>query len=440
MTKIAVLSPQPRTSGVVTYSHHLAKGFRKLGHEADVVTFTLSGKPSAAFDTRSKDAKGVVRSGWGWSALGYDVCARWDEADAVLSMYDVIVVEEPRCAPLDKRAMRAEGEGDIKKGREEVRLRDFPRHMLPPYIKALASLVGKKIAITLHDPGYGFRLAPFLEYFMDEVSPDLVVTHRDGSLASAQWAFTEYQPKEVRIPHLPYEPAGPRPREEKMSRVVGMTGRYINNKGQPTLALAAALDYLSRGWTVEIAGASPLGAGPNHTFLTFEGLTTLYGYSGHRDGADVTRGWPWDAAKKDSRGTSRVRYVGPYDDPLAACSRLGVHVNATDGAFSGVGSIEYSTLEAMDAGCLVVIPKTAVPEVGAPEAHTFKIEKLANAELSPVDEARRATADNLGVALADAADVLCQDGYAEDLAKENYSVIDEYHDPARYARALLEAL
>jgi len=419
---------------VVTYSHHLKAGFIDLGHQAEVVTFTLSGKPSTSFTAGPRDTKGVVRSGWGWSTLGFDRCERWDHAAEVLAEYEVIVMEEPRCAPLDKRTLRKLGNGDIKIGREIVQSYSVTFEDLPPYIAALMNFEGK-IAVTLHDPWYGFRHAPFLYQFMSYVNPDIVITHRDKALASAEWARTDGSP-ELRIPHLPYVRA-PHGDTWERTPTISMTGRYINNKGQPTLALAAALDLTPGGYDIDIGGASPLGAGPNHTFLTFEGLTKEYGFEGKREGTDVTRGWPWKAFRDD--GTF-IEYSGPYEDPVKFLRTAAIHVNATDPAFSGPGGIEYSTLEAMDAGCVIVVPRSAMPLTGRPEAMTFDITKLANAELKPVGEERFDTAQNLGVALADASDIFEQDGYADDLAVENYKVLDKFHAPKLYAQKVLEAL
>lgn len=427
--RVAVMSPQPRVSGVVTYSHHLREGFRGLGHECDVVTFTLSGKLGASSAVESVDAK---RSGWGWSPLGADRCARWDRAAEVLGEYDIVVVEEPRCAPLDKKQMRLLGEGEIKDGRALVLEEELSLDELPWYARALAAY-DKPTAWVLHDPGYGTRLAPFLGHLVRYAPPRLVVTHREGALRSAEWAGVA-QDSELRIPHLPYRWRGPR-EHSSWPRVIGTTGRYINNKGQPTLALAAALEETPEGWQVEVAGASPLGAGPNHTFLTYEGLTKRYGWEGRREGLDVTRGWPWQASK----GKRQVTYAGPYLDPLDAAARFGVHVNATDPAFSGPGSVEYTTLEAMDAGCMVVVPDLAVPEEGAPLAALFRVEKLANAELHPVDEARERTAKSL----ADAAwrvSAGCDDAAKAQMARHNYDLLDEYHAPERYAARIVEAL
>lgn len=430
--KVAVLSPQPRTSGVVAYSHHLRTGFRDLGHEAHVLTFTLSGKPAKAFTVGPRDEKGVVRSGWGWTSLGFDRCEKWSDATEVLGEYDLIVMEEPRCAPMDKRFLRELGEGDIKAGRDRVEMLDVPDELLPPYISALAAQSKTKIAFTLHDPWYGRRHAPFLEYFLDSVLPDAVITHRDGALESAAWAMS-HSVTEVRIEHLPYAPSGySGPRVDQL--VVGSSGRYINNKGQPTLILAAALGLLPSGWSVNIGGASPLGAGPNHTFLTYEGLLKHYNFEGVRESPDVTRGWPWKAWRDDVT----IEYSGPYESPVGFVAKnLGIHINATDPAFSGPGSIEYSTLEAMDAGKLIVVPETALPKEGAPVAFPFEVEKLANAELSPVGQERYDTAMNLAQVIGKAAMVL-ETGQQQSAVKDNYLVLEQYHAPTRYAGRILE--
>lgn len=434
--KVAILSPQPRTSGVVTYSHELARGFRALGHDCDVVTFTLSGKPSVAFKVEEVDTK---RSGWGWSTLGYDRCERWDRAGEVLGEYELIVMEEPRCAPMDKRALRKAGDGDIKYGRLLLERGDFPYEFLPPYIEALSGLGDAKIAVTLHDPGYGFRLAPFLEEFMSNVAPDAIITHRDGSRDSAAWGTPASIP-EIRIEHLPYTLKEDSERTA-WQRVIGTTGRFINNKGQPTLALAMARASLPKDWAVEIAGASPLGAGPNHTFLTYEGLTKHYGFAGTRDGTDVTRGWPWEAYR--DADNDYIRYVGPYQDPVHACSGFGVHVCMTDPGFSGVGSLEYVQLEAIDAGSMIVCHTSRIPKSGAPVLFEVEVPpdkwKLANAELTPVDEKRAVTADALGEAVSLAARTI-EEGDPTEIAWHNREIVREWHDPARYAARVLEAL
>lgn len=432
--KVAILSPQPRTSGVVTYSHHLKHGFRDLGHAADVLTFTLSGKPSSSFTMGPVDEKGVPRSGWGWTNLGFDRCERWSDAQAVLAEYDLIWLEEPRCPPMDKLKLKKLGDGDIKVGRDLVKDGAIEDKDLPPYIDALAYQgPDKKIIFTLHDPWYGPRHAPFLEYLLDYVAPDAAVTHRAGAIESIAW--TGKTMKEIRVPHLPYRRAAIGPNERQ--RTIGATGRYINNKGQPTLVLAAALRKTPEDWEVKIGGASSLGGGPNHTFLTFEGLTKM-GWKGHRENrieADVLRGWPWQVSDE----YFSISYVGPYENPVEFCRGLGVHVNATDPAFSGSGSVEYSTLEAMDAGCAIVLPQSAMPGVGAPEAFPFVVEKLTNSELTRITEERMATVENMSEAIWDAA-VASDEGAVESMAEMNYRVLEEYHAPKRYVEKVLEGL
>lgn len=433
--RVAILSPQPRISGVVTYSHHLRQGFLDAGHVSDVITGTLSGKPSASSKIESIDAK---RSGWGWSTLGADITVAWRDMVPLLDDYDAIIVEEPRCAPLDKRQLRKLGGGDIKEGRDIIQgPPDFEE--LPPYIQALAQLKGKKIGITLHDPGYMPRLAPFLKHFVEWVKPDFAITHRDGSYESARWAGLTCP--EVRIEHLPYPVGRWEPWDKARFRDprVGTTGRYINNKGQPTLFLAAALGHLPPNSDVASLGASPLGAGPNHTYLSFEGLTKRWGWVGTRDGGDVTRGWQWRAKSMDG---TKAAYLGPYMSAVDALRPFAIHVCMTDPAFSGTGSLEYAQLEAVTAGCLLVMHESRVPKRGAPTF--FEVEhlvKLANAELWPVDEDRRKTAHALGRAVTHAVEFVKSSPLtAEKRARANFETVRQHHQPRDYAARVIEAL
>ena len=50
-----------------------------------------------------------------------------------------------------------------------------------------------------------------------------------------------------------------------------------------------------------------------------------------------------------------MRYLGNYTDPVGVAARLSVHVNLTGFKYSG-GLVEFSTLEAMDAGSMCITP------------------------------------------------------------------------------------
>jgi hypothetical protein len=298
----------------------------------------------------------------------------------------------------------------------------------------------------MHDPGYGPKLAPFLSQLLEVAPPSLVVTHRDGALESADWAVEEsgiwlgaeaagvegHPLHTILIRHLPFA-FEPSPRKE-WPRVAGMTGRYINNKGQPTLLGLAAYGGLPAGWRAEVGGASPLGAGPNHTFLTFEAMTKM-GFPGERQGnGNVTTGDPWAAYRPE--GPLLASYDGPYADGQEYSLRHGVHVNATEAGFSGRGSLEYADLEALASGALLVLP-THRNATGQYLAHEYELSKCLNAELAPLGPEREATLQALAVALAAAA----REAESRDprgIAEENWDLALSLSDPATYAAAVLE--
>lgn len=469
--RVAVVEPFFRTSGVTTYAMHLAEGFRRAGCDVSVVSF-MKDKARKVRSGQSAVQNGRVQSGWQWSPFFADETVRWGDAAEALKGFDLVFLNEPRCAPLDKEAMRKLGKGDIKAGRQMVADHDLAYSDLPPYVRALSES-GTTWATCMHDPGYGPKLAPFLPQLMELAPPRVIMTHRPGSVESAYWAVeeagTDAQSKMavVQTPNLPYAYQGDV--KNTASRTFGMTGRYINNKGQPTLVGLAAEGMMPGVWTVVIGGASPLGAGPNHTFLTFESLTSKhYSFEGAREGnGNVTTGDPWSVP-------GIARYDGPYDDGVEYSARAhAVHVNATEVGFSGAGSLEYSDLEAVDAGCLLVLPHhrnsarglthtrglthpgvdPADPgshppggspirtDSGAYRAHEFELSKCLNAELSPITEERRSTLESLGAACAEAAASWEDPKLRRAEASFNFEAMIELSDPRKYAELVLsEAL
>lgn len=432
MTRVAVVEPFFRTSGVTTYAHHLAEGFRLAGCDVDLVTFTLSGKARSG-DTSSRQANGKVKSGWQWSPYKGDYVRKWSEAKATFDDYDFVFLNEPRCAPLDKRAMRRLGKGDIKVGRQKVADFDLEYPDVPEYIRALSESE-TPWGTCMHDPGYGQKLAPFLPQLFELAEPSVIMTHRPGSFESAGWAIADsgiHRTNIVQTLHLPYASHAVR---NTAGKTLGMTGRYINNKGQPTLLGLAAYGGRPLGWDIAVGGASPLGAGPNHTFLTFEALTGRFGLEGKREGnGNVTTGDPWTV-----RGiTGETRYDGPYDDAVEYSAKShAVHVNATEVGFSGAGSLEYADLEAVDAGCLLVLPSHRNVD-GAYSARSYELEKCLNAELYPLGPEREATLKNLSDACAEAAEDWEDASTRTYFRETNLETLRDLSDPRKYAELVL---
>jgi len=361
--RVAVVEPFPRVSGVTAYAWHALDGFRAAGCDADLITFTKSGK-SRAHTSEAIAPKG----GWQWWSKPVDVTASWKEASALLDTYDLVLLDEVKCLPLDKIALRAMEGGDLKRARERVLHGDVDFEELPPYIQAIADLKHAKWAAVMHAPQYQFSKAPLLSRFLHNVPPGLLVCQKPGALESADWTG-ENDHDVLFYPYLPYTLRSARLRES-WPRVAGAAGRFITNKGLPTLA--AITDLLPAGWDSELWGAGPAGAGANHTFLCYEGLVTQLGFEGYREGQNVTgdsignRGdvlgaWKWSASKfTHGTGKHTCSYMGGYTERDDIYSRLGVYVNFTDPDFCGKGN-EYTHLEAMDSGCVAVVGDSCQP-------------------------------------------------------------------------------
>jgi hypothetical protein len=397
----------------------------------DLVTFTLSGKKRAG-TTSSRGPSGKVKSGWQWSPYEAAFTQSWREAKDTFDGYDFIFLNEPRCAPLDKRAMRKIGKGEIVVGRKRVADHDIEYSDVPEYIQALSESK-TPWGTCMHDPGYTQFLAPFLPQMFELAQPSVIMTHRPQSIESAAWAFAEAgasDAHEVQTMHLPYVS---RPVTNTADQTFGMLGRYINNKGQPTLFGLGALQMIPEGWGIAIGGASPLGIGPNHTFLTFESLTQRYGFTGAREGnQNVTTGDPWKVT-----GPRDIRYDGPYDDAVEYSARShAVHVNATELGFSGAGSLEYVDLEAVDAGCLLVVPAHRNSD-DAYAVRYYELSKCLNAEMHPITPPREETLRSLQVACRESTFDWYDEAERARIRDFNLSVLRERSDPRTYAELVL---
>ncbi len=148
-------------------------------------------------------------------------------------------------------------------------------------------------------------------------------------------------------------------------------------------------------------------------------------------------------------------------------------MNATEVGFSGAGSLEYSDLEAVDAGCLLVLPThrntrdlthpgpeasptrasrgLTHPEPRGPEAspidgthgayaaREFELSKCLNAELFPLGPEREATLKSLAEACELAAGDW-EDLHAREAIREyNLERMREVSDPRKYAELVLES-
>lgn len=361
--RIAIFEPDPRVCGPMSWSFHLRDGYRILGHDADVVTATKSGKKHAHF--------GNVKPGGKWWGVAPDQIARMDDLHNLLDSYDFIILPEPKSPLADKQTAKE----NKKLEEERLAAQDgiTPQAKLPWYVQSLAR-TRTPFTTALHGNVYAGRYAPFAKDILE--LPNFVgklIVHSDYSWHSDP--FIESIPGFKSV--LPYkmknEINAPFPRG---MRTCGITGRFMFNKGSHIPGLAA--QYLDPDVTVEIWGSCSAGRGPSLTYNLYEVLKPLSNGKYKRyhnsdmnhpkanEDGNIVQPFPYDVRPE---GGALVRYLGNYTNPVGVCSRLVVHIDLTGRKYSG-GLTEFVTMEAMDAGSIPITP----PHVSSPDYRTYVLE------------------------------------------------------------------
>lgn len=409
--KIAIFEPSPRVCGPTIWAGHVRTGFRALGHDADIVSVSLSGKPSSAWGEKS-----TYTYGFAWCAYTPDVVVKPSNAGFVLDKYDLILLAEPKCSPLDRNVYRKE----ISE--------------IPLYIEVLQKTKTPWVTF-LHGPQYGWDLAPFLEQVF-------AAGNFTGHVFTPQISYAQpenrFEGMNIHVvPCLPYamRPVLGVPR----TGVIGFAGRAVVNKGPQLLVELARTGRIQND--VEIWGASAVGVGPSMTRSMYELLATdkwqmklIYDETRHKP--DVLRPHRWTA----TNGTRRVEYCGNYVDPMAVFPRFQVHVNLTSVDFS-YGLIEYVGLEALNAGCLGVYPPHTLG------AAPYEVMTIAGFERPPaitqkvppsvrMDRIDSRVVDNLVDKINTAMSYSTSEQQL--IADTNREVISKHHDPRDFAQMVID--
>jgi hypothetical protein len=154
MMKIAVFEPHTRLCGVTKWTFDVAAGFRDLGHECDVVSFTKSGKARKSGEKRF--------NGWYWWHEEPSRMGTWLQAGKILDEYDLIVLNEPKNGTEDREAIRY--------------------GIDPWYIGALRRTKTPWMTI-LHAPQYDSKRAPYLVNCLEAGNFTGFVVSRTGGTA-----------------------------------------------------------------------------------------------------------------------------------------------------------------------------------------------------------------------------------------------------------------
>lgn len=405
--RVAILDPELRVCGPTNWAFQLREGFRLLGHETHLISHTKSGRARKSWGT-------PVNGGRWWSAAPDFVC-KDEYLVQTLDSYDMVVLPEVKVPLQDKQA--------IKEGR------------LPHYVDALRR-TKTRWTTALHGSMYPDRDTPFvLQLFESPSRGEYLITMSDDSVTSS----TRLQTVKWQKAPMPYTPRCAIDDPIVDNRTVGTTGRFIFNKGQPIVCIAGA--FLPADVTVEVWGSCAVGQGPSPTYLVYEILRDKYHAQAKRypktfdpaigpDGNTVTP-FPWDARPP---GGALVRYLGNYTDQLGTAKRMNVHVNLTSYQFAR-GLVEYSSIEAADAGALNIVPS----HLSDPQFRMMVIEAF-----QPFSSPKRIESPEANATAKAIADkiMVCLDmprHQKEEVVRHNREVMRTRNDPRICAQAMLDS-
>jgi hypothetical protein len=411
--RVAILEPEPGVKGPTAWAFRMRYGFRELGHECDVVSFTKSGK---------------VRSSWGkpqpggrWWNEAPDVVVKSANLVELLDKYDMVVLPEIKVPLHDKMAIKA-GED-----------------VIPEYVDALLRTKARWTT-SLHGSFYPASTIPFVPRLLEaENRGSMLVTMSDDSATDSNDLFKGMKWIKGCMPFLPsFAIDDPIPQEN----IVGTSGRFIYNKGQPLIALAGA--QLPEDIVVEIWGSCSVGLGPSPTYITYEQLRDNFGAKviryakqadmdrpdGRKDGNIITP-YAWDARIP---GKALVRYLGNYTDSAAIASRFKVHMNLTAYNFAR-GLVEYSTLEAADAGAMCIVPQ----HLSDPQFRMMVLDwyKGSPTQGRLVKPEGREIIDQVTAAFVKCLEI--SDSDRLEIARHNREVLRTRNDPRKSAEIMIES-
>lgn len=397
--RVAVWTPAIRVCGPSAWVDNLMPGLRGLGVEAVTLASTVSGRASSLWGA---DA----RHDGSWWRTAPDVVVKDADLVRALNEYDAVILPEPRQPTLDRRAARG---GTV-----------------PAWVDVLERL-DVPWTTALHGPQYSPREAPFLERVLKRLPTQRVVCHSTAAVESNPDAFREVGVVPTPLPYVPLrDPAAPFPQW----RTVGIIGRAEYSKGHPVVAFAATELDAETCERVELWGSTGHGLSVSPPAEVFEDLRDLYGYTGVYNAPRIHKPVPW---KLERAGRTPIYYCGGYRSGVEVADRLGVCVNFTGASYSR-GLTEFSTLEAADAGSVLIVPR----HVNTTPLSVIEVEGFT----SPVGRKKIKNEQGTVRMMVDAVQRALRGVDAdtrEASVRWNREALRRVHDPRVTARALLDA-
>lgn len=331
--RVAILEPAPRICGAVLWAFAAREGLRQIGVKCDLVSATKSG--------RVKKYWGGRTMGIAWWPTQPDVVTKIDELAAYLKTnYDVLVLSDIRCPTVDGQA---EKEG-----------------LTSPWYVDVALQCGLPFTSMIHGNEYhGKKDTTYADLLLEAPNFSRILIAASDYGINSDPRLKKQGVEKIPLPYVPT-----RAIDDPIScddRVTGYTGRIIPNKG--ALSAMGACYFLSSQWKMIVQGSCSVGQHASYAHMFLESLQKR-GYVGGYGEIPKKKAFPiwpnpWAVTKADR---ASCEYLGGYDSAVEACSKLAVHINASGWKYSQ-GQVEYTTMEAIDAGCACIVP----PTVSSPE-------------------------------------------------------------------------
>lgn len=344
--KIAIYEPSPRICGPDSWAQYMRAGFRAVGAECHLVTLTKGGKSRVKWGRVERES-GLVAS----CTLVPDRVGKNEFAGEFFDEYDLIVLTDVKTPDHDKIARN-----------EYEPWPQYVENLLQTSTPWTSALHGR-LYFEPHEGPQGqdeMRGSPYLAELMTLKNFAGFLLDHCVDERFVTWSARLRETLRIHMP-LPYVLSCD---DDEITRdhddTVCAIGRVTQIKYRHLLNELAWRD----GWpldhcTIFYGGAASTTYGPCESYELYEQLVgsekslNPRPWTGRRE-KGVRSNTVWEA--RNERTRSRVEYLGAYDHPKEVCLRASIHVGITDSLFSG-GLCEFSTMEAIDAGCFPIVSR-----------------------------------------------------------------------------------
>lgn len=329
--RVAIHVSDPYVAGVYTLVWEMRNGFRELGVECDITTSSKSGKTTVRW---GKEGGGSL-----WWTKRPDVCVRDHDLAELFDGYDLVILGDLRFVRSDQAAIKVNG--------------------TPAYVDAVER-TRTPVTTLSHGVAYNDKSAIFMDRVINAPSFTKTLLYTDAPYSTKEHPVFSKFDIHIRMERMyrsrESDSVALRPHWSRPV-AVGTYGRFGSGKNLHIPMMAVAELKRVGAVNAEVWGACAAMMTETPSWALFDVLRSMPGTKV----VDVPRTdkgrveyqtIPWSVQLSSG---SIISFGGAFTLPTKVASRMGLFVNATRHGFSA--GMEYATLEAMDAGCTIIVPE-----------------------------------------------------------------------------------